>query len=151
MIKDFIAFLTGSKWGIILIAIAVSFAGGGYLGWHERALREPAMLSAQQEADTKQCNADKEITKESNHDLKTNLDVVSAELARLKRVRSARCVAVATGQAGAADVRGEHAGQNDHGLSSDWLYDYAAQCESVRQGYISCTGFVDKVWAEHGQ
>lgn len=39
MIKDLIAWLTTSKWDLILIAIALAFSSGMALGWHEKALR----------------------------------------------------------------------------------------------------------------
>lgn len=113
-------------------------------------------VQSQLDSDTKQCNADKAITQGVNHDLQSNLDAVRAELDRLNGLPEPKCIAVAgpTKQTPVAAVHGQHAkpnGPGNNGLSRDWLNGYAAQCESIRQTLLSCTGFVDKVWAEHAQ
>lgn len=132
-------FTTGKYW---LIAIAVAFAAGGWIGWHERFLREPAMIEAQKTADVAECKAAQIITKEANNALQKNRDAIIKRLTALK-LQPASCMPVS----GSAELRGsgrEHAGQNGGGLSSDWLRDYAGECELYRSEVIACIDFLKK-------
>lgn len=100
----------------------------------------------------KSCADDAAITKGKNDALQSNLNSVIRERDRLKRVQPARCVlAAASGKTNVAGVPREHAGQNGIGLNTDWLRDYAAECEQIRVSFGTCTGFVDAVWKSRGQ
>lgn len=99
----------------------------------------------------KTCADDAAITKGKNDELQTNLDAVSRERDRLKRVQPARCVIPTTGKTDLAGVRQEHAAGNGGGINSDWLRDYAATCEQIRVSFHTCTSFVDEVWMSRGQ
>lgn len=104
-------------------------------------LKQAADLAAQAAEMQKQCDADKALTKGAQDALQKNLDDVNRKLAALKRVRPAKCVPVIAGASDAAAFHGEHAGQN--GISTDWLRDYAAECESIRQVEQQCDKFLD--------
>lgn len=95
------------------------------------------------------CTADQAITKGKNDALQTDLDIVRRKLADAKRVQPATCVVPLAGKTNVGEIHGGYAGQN--GISSDWLRDYGAECESIRRTLNSCTGFVDDVWTARGQ
>lgn len=109
-------------------------------------------LADQKASLEKSCADDAAITKGKNDELQTNLDAVTRERDRLKRVQPARCVlATPAGKTDMAGVQRQHAGENGVGINSDWLRDYAAECEQIRVSYGTCTGFVDEVWKSRGQ
>lgn len=126
---------------IFAIVAALLFAAGGATGWHERVLREPKMIEDQQKADVAQCNAEKLTTKEATDALQKNRDDLARRLSALKLQRPARCVNIAR----TTDVQhseGRPAGRD--GLSSDWLYTYAAeQCSSYWRQLKVCDKFLD--------
>lgn len=125
---------------IALVAVAVSFAAGGYLGWHERALREPAIIDAQKKADSKACSDAQAITKEKNDALTADRDRIAADAARYKRMHPDACLYLS--RDGKLLTGGDqHAGLP--GISTDWLRDYAALCETYRSEVIVCTGQED--------
>lgn len=105
------------------------------------ARRQALAVAAQLEADVKTCNADKAITKEANDALQKDRDTIAKRLAALKLQHPASCVPI-PGHAIALDSGGEHAGQN--GISSDWLRDYAAECEGYRSEVIDLQAFLRK-------
>ncbi len=79
-----------------------------------------------------QCAEEKQATKEANDELQKNLATVRDKLAANK-LRSSLCIKPTEHTAS----RGEYAGQN--GISSDWLREYAAECEIYRQEVIALT------------
>lgn len=146
--------MPGLKW----VQIGVGAAAGFALAWliHLVILAgvnedHRTAMAAQKDQLEKQCADDAAITKGKNDELQTNLDAVSRERDRLKRVQPARCIIPSSGKADVAGVRQEHATGNGIGISSDWLRDYAATCEQIRLSFQTCTGFVDEVWTSRGQ
>lgn len=131
-----------NQWGIYALVALALFAAGSLTGWHERVLREPAMLEAQKTADNKQCNIDKQKTKEINDEIVKDRDAIAARLSALKLQHPMRCVPV-TGKTKLPAGGREHAGQNGGSVSSDELRDYAAECEGYRTEVIACTLFLD--------
>lgn len=129
---------------LIIAAIGtllVSFVAGGVLGWHEKSVRVPALLEAQQTIDQKACEQVQLVTKGANDALQKNNDVIRARLRALRVLHPATCVRVS----GATDIQnggGEHAGQNGNGVSSDWLRGYAAEAEHYRTEVMVCTDFL---------
>lgn len=120
-----------------LIAVVVASAAGGYLGWHERALREPAILIAQEQVDAKACTTAQATTKEQNDELTKDRDRIAGDAARYKRLHPDACYNFA--RDGQLQPGGEqHA--DVHGISTDWLRDYAALCETYRSELMVCTG-----------
>ncbi len=89
------------------------------------------------------CESDKQITKDANDGLQKQIGIIAGKLAASKRLR-ATCIVPVTGKDNPAAAGGKHAGQN--GISSDWLRDYAADCETYRQQRITLESFIDKVW-----
>lgn len=149
-ISGILGLFTGGKWVMTLALLAVVFAVGGMIGWHERVLREPGMLDEQKKSDNQQCNTDKLITKEANDDLQKDRDAISAKLAALELQHPATCIPV-TGKAQLPAGTGQHAGQNGAGVSSDWLREYAAECEGYRSEVTTCIDFVNQTWKAAGQ
>lgn len=126
---------------IVLIAILAIFTGGVGLGWHEKSLRVPGLLQAQQTADAGQCTKEKAVTKEATDALQKSNDDLANRLAALKLQRPTRCIPVA----GTADIqhRSDRPAGRD-GLSTDWLYTYAAeQCSSYWRQLKICDKFID--------
>lgn len=123
-----------------LIALGL-FTAGGATGWHEKALRVPALLEEQKTADNKQCETDKQTTKEATDALQKNRDDLAQRLGALKLQHPATCVAVT----GAPDL--QHRGNRSaghNGLSSDWLYTFAAdQCSNYWRQLKVCDKFLD--------
>ncbi len=98
-----------------------------------------------------QCKADQTITKEANDDLQKKYDSIAGKLAASKRMHPARCIIPAPSKTIASSGGNGHAGQNGTGLSTDWLRDYAAECETYRSQRISLEKFIDDVWAARNQ
>lgn len=117
------------------------FIAGGALGWHERVLREPSMITAQQAADIAQCDTEKQTTKEATDALQKNRDDLAKRLDTLKLQRPAACVPISR----PADLQhraGRPAGRN--GLSTDWLYTFAGdQCSNYWRQLKVCDKFLD--------
>lgn len=71
MLKALWAAFTASKWDLILSAIAISFAAGGYLGWHEKSIRvdaeDNAALKSAVVTHTDQENKSQKIGEETEH------------------------------------------------------------------------------------
>lgn len=121
---------------LALIGVAVALVGGVVIGWHECALREPAKIEAQKLADTKSCSAAQAITKGENDALQNDHARIAADLARYKRLHPDSCLYFTeSGQLQSA--AGQHA--NLHGISTGWLRDYAALCETLRSELSICT------------
>lgn len=106
-------------------------------------------LDDQKIALEKQCKADQAITKGINDDLQKNYDSIARKLATVKRVQPARCIIPTTSEAFVAPGGSGHAGQN--GISTDWLRDYAAECETYRSQRIGLEKFIDDTWEAKGQ
>lgn len=102
-----------------------------------------AAIAAQQKADGKQCDAEKQVTKDANDALTTARDDLARKLATLKLQHPAACVPVSR----PSEVlnRGDRpAGRDEHGLSTDWLYDYSAsQCSTYWRQLKVCDKFLD--------
>lgn len=97
-------------------------------------------LAAQESQLNAACEARQKITKEANDALQAALNTTATKLAVAKRVHLSHCVVTTDGKlAGSAANGGQHAGQN--GISSDWLRDYAAECENYREEVIVLDNF----------
>lgn len=125
----------------ILIAGWILTAGGSFLGgWHERVLREPAMLTSQKTADAQACTDAQAITKETNDALQKDRDAIAQRLSALE-LQPSTCVPV-TDKAEPPASGGKHAGSN--GVTSRALREFAATCEEYRVGLKWCEEFLDK-------
>jgi hypothetical protein len=100
-----------------------------------------AAIEDQKMADAKQCAAEKQITKEANNALQKDRDDITARLTALKLQHPATCVSVTR----SPDVQHRQrrpVGRN--GVSSDWLYTYAAeQCSNYWRQLKVCDKFLD--------
>lgn len=128
MLKMAWTYLTGN-WETLMIVFTVALATGFWTGWHERVLREPAMITAQQVADTKACNNAQATTKGENDELVRARNRIAADATKYKRLHPDTCLYFAdTGEL--RSVANKYAGM--HGISTGWLRDYAALCEDLR-------------------
>lgn len=94
-------------------------------------------------ADTGTCDKQKALTKETQDGIQKDLADVKRKLAIAKRVQPATCVHVLAGSgADVAGVLGGHATEGRVGLSSDWLHDYFATCESIHRTLNRCEQLV---------
>lgn len=108
-------------------------------------------LDDQHTADVAACDKDKAITKGTNDALQKDRDAIARKLADFKRMQPSHCVPVAALKTEPATGGDGHAGQNGIGLESDWLREYAAECENYRRQRITLESFIDGTWAAHGQ
>lgn len=95
---------------------------------------------------TNQCEDQKKITEEVSHEYQKKLNALNVQLARLKRVQP-RCIIPnrtnpTPGHDGSAQPR-ELAGS--HGISTEWLIDYAGEAERYRLQLISCQDYVRRI------
>jgi len=119
------------------IAAGVAFAVGFGSGLYVYSLRVPSLLESQKKADAKACKAEQDKTKEANDALVKDRDRIARDAARYKRLHPNTCLYPA-GEGKLQPVAGEHAGV--HGISTDWLRDYAAVCETLRSELAVCIG-----------
>lgn len=129
-----------SVWSVYASVILIIAGGSGYLGWHERALREPDMLASQQSADTKACSNAQAITKGENDALNADRNRIAADAARYKLRHPETCIYPAR-TSKLQPGGGQHAIL--YGISTDWLRDYSAVCETYRSEVMVCTGQTD--------
>lgn len=140
------AIVSANSWKWALSASALSLTAGTAIGWHERSLREPAILEAQKNADIAECNNDKAITKEANDALQKDRDIIARKLASARLQHPMRCVSVSNG-AQLPPGGSEHARQD--GISPDWLREYAAECEEYRGEIGVCIKFINQISGNH--
>ena len=142
---DLLSLPTPQKIGLAAAAALAILITGFCVGWHEKALRVPALLEAQKAEDVNACTQAQQTTKEANDALQKDRDDIAARLASLKLQHPAACVPVAC--KAHIPARGdEHAGQDGagFGLNTDWLRDYAAEAELYRSQLMVCTTFLDQ-------
>jgi hypothetical protein len=120
---------------IVILSAAVALFGAGL---HVRGLIADKRLESQKNSLIKECNQSKHTLMEANDALQSKVSIVSKRLADSKRL-PAVCVRVNSGMANNSADRGEHAGQN--GLSTGWLREYAAECETYRIELIELDNF----------
>jgi hypothetical protein len=108
--------------------------------------KHAAALTEQRATLERQCADDKRITQEANDDLQQNYAAIARKLADAQRVRPAKCVVPTTHPAVTAASGGEHAGQDATGVSSDWLFEYAAECEAYRGERVILESFIRELY-----
>lgn len=101
--------------------------------------RHKTELTAQENALHEACDKDKAITKEANDELQNQVNIIARKLTAAKRVRS-DCIVPLASSPQPTPSGGEHAGT--HGVTSDALFEYAADCETYRQQRITLEGFI---------
>lgn len=87
------------------------------------------------------CNDEKKTTKEANDALQSQLSIIGKRLAASK-LQPTKCMPISSSVAEHTAGGGEHAGSN--GLSTDWLYSFAAECETYRSEVIVLDDFGKK-------
>lgn len=131
---------TGWLWfASVIISVLVS----GFTGWHERELREPAMLESQRTADAQLCAAAQQKTRQANDQLQKDRDDIAARLAAYSMRSTPACVSVSRKTDLSNRVSGL-AGGNGAGIAANWLREYAAQAENYRRQLVTCNGFLDQ-------
>lgn len=108
----------------------------------ERLERGKAVaVAAQIAADIATCDKDKALTKETNDDLQAKRDAISAKRAAFNSLQLPSCITpISSVSTNVAAGRPGHAGRN--GLRAEWLWDYAARCETYRQERVSLEHFI---------
>lgn len=101
--------------------------------------REKANQLDKVKAELSSCELGKKTTKEANDALQKDRDVIAARLANSKRMYSS-CVSVSS-TANSAPGGKQYARQD--GLSTDWLLEYAAECETYRSQRIRLEEFLN--------
>lgn len=117
-----------------LLSYALHYAAASYV-----EARHEEELTAQKTALTAQCDKEKTTTKEANDALQRDRDFIAARLVRLKRMQLTSCVPVSS-SSNNSDSGDGHAGA--HGLRSEFLLDFAAECEGYRSTVIVLDKFI---------
>lgn len=84
----------------------------------------------------KQAAKDQQIATQVSHDYETQLSALNGNLAS-SRMRASLCI-VPTAAAGGHDGVAGTKPLGSHGISSDWLYSYAAEAEKYRLQLLAC-------------
>ncbi len=137
--------LAKDNWrGIALLTAVLSLFG---FGWHSRGQWDESRLkdalSAQVITLQAQCAEEQKLTKGANDALQKSVFDITAKLNTAKRVHHSLCVRPISGVAEHPAGGREHAGQN--GISTDWLRDFAAECEQYRSEVIILNDFGNKL------
>lgn len=96
-------------------------------------------LNSQKSVDQRACDKAQEITKGANDALQKDRDVINQRLNAML-VRPAACVPI---RQVTHMARSGKQLSGSAGLSSGWLYGYAADCEKARTTALTCEKFVN--------
>lgn len=128
-------------WKLGLWAIQAAIIG--FIVWHFTVLQDAksqeSALAAQAAELAKRCEIKMKSTKEANDELQKNIGTISAKLDTAKRMHPSVCVPVVSKLAQPSTGGAEHAGQN--GIETDWLRDFAAECETYRSEVVILNKF----------
>lgn len=135
-----------ANWRLFAIGIVLSVVFGlGYkVGADVGEWRCTQKLDTLAAAMQARCESDKEITRKANDGLQKQNDIISGRLAALKRVQSS-CIMPTSH---AANATGGESGVNAgaHGLSAQFLLEFAAECEQYKQQRLALEQFQSEVW-----
>lgn len=117
-----------------------------WFGNHLRGMYDAAALDAKVnaaiEAAQKQCAENQHKSEEVNNGLQKDLDSIQRKLAAQRLQPHPVCIPTDSKQPDATG-RTEHAGGNGKGgISTDWLFIYAARCEDYRTVVLGCQKFL---------
>lgn len=97
----------------------------------------------------KSCNDAKAITERRSNELQGNYDRISADRDRLLK-RPERCLQPTSPRRG-DNGTGETGRAAENGISSGWLYDFAAERDKIAAQLTACQGFVNDIYRLNGQ
>ena len=127
-----------------LAIAAIIFTVGTIVGWNVSGWisdwETSAKLMKQASAMTLQCDNATKRTKDANDELQKNYARIRNRLAA-DRLRGSKCTIPLGSEALAILARAGYAGHD--GISTDWLREYAAQCEIYRSERIVLEKFID--------
>lgn len=128
---------------IVITALAVTAVGWALHSIDVKRIEYKAAqaIEAQKTADLKQCNIDKQITREANDAIQKDRDAIARRLASAKLRLPAACTPVARA-AELPDSGQQYAGA--HGIRAEWLLDFAAECEEYRTQITVCSNFINQ-------
>ena len=135
-------------WPYIIGAIALAGIIFTVLSWRADSIRldkcEADYSDALEAITDMQAQADKE--REQANEYHTNLNSVQRELDRVKRVRPSRCICPAqAARACDAPASADNQLHQSHGVTTDSLYDFAADAERVRLQLDACQSWAGGV------
>lgn len=111
--------------------------------------KQQVAIITQQAADKKLCDSQKSITKEANDALQKDRDHISDRLNTLLMQHPSACVMPVSSKPKLSGSKSaKHAGSNGaspHGISTDWLRGYAAECEGYRTEVMVCKKYFNEV------
>lgn len=124
-----------NKYWILAIAAAALFAAGIATGWHERVLRESAMIDAQKTADGNACAENEKTTKEAYDEIIANKDKSGSACAAALSMQS-KCIVLHADRPNSVARPQRKSG--DTGIESGWLKAYQATCQLIQDDYHTC-------------
>lgn len=143
-----------SKWRYALpalgVAVIVILFGWKYHAWAlERAeVRHQKELASYAEQLRAECARDKQITENVSREYQNTIANLSSRVAALKRVQPKTCVPVSTPEpsTGRDSAPGNAGLPKPYGVTTDALYDFAADAERVGLKFDACRNFIAEVW-----
>lgn len=131
----------------VLVIACVAFFGLWRYEVKDHKITQEALKTAQAVIAAHEENA--KISERTNHAHQNALDRLSADVKRL-RAKPARCIPVArpSGLHPEKGSGGGYAAQDGQGagIASEFLYDFAADCEHIRIERNGCKDFVNSVY-----
>lgn len=125
---------------IYALILLVTFGAGAKVNsvWAERKLTRE--LAAQAEKINQECEKAKQLTERANNEWQKQAHSNARRLAEYKRLHPNKCVMPLTNMAVAPASGRGYAGQN--GISTDWLRDFAKECNDYRAQRITIDNFI---------
>jgi ribosomal protein S13 len=123
------------------LLIAASFSTGVYVHSRIASLTLKSALSEQQSTLIAQCDSQKKVTEDIDHEHQAKISDLSKRVAAYKRMRPAECVHV-TNTASSDNGKAGGGLMGTHDVDSESLTDYAELAEGYRLRLVSCQNFI---------
>lgn len=122
--------------------LAIAWGGSHLRGmWDDAKLQRE--LGAQETALIAKCDADKKITEDVGREYETKISALNRRIAAL-RVQPSSCLPVTSTATGRNGSTTGTINAGAHGISSEFLIDYAGEAEKYRLQLISCQDFIQR-------
>jgi hypothetical protein len=130
----------------IIAGLAIVAVAWVILGWRadSKALEGCKERNATMIAQMQEIIAENEKNRQLSEDYYDKLETIDRELASIKRVRPAKCICPVSSAAPTCNAGTGAAGEfpKEDGITTESLYNFAADAERVRQQLLAC-----QVWA----
>ena len=147
------SFLIANWKSVLTFILTAALALGLHLLWMAYVVepRQAAALQAQHDKIYKLVDADRQNTEEKSNAYENQLRDLRDHVASLSKLQP-RCARVSpAGAAGGSDVKKPVGSDEGNGISSQWLYDFAARCKASVIQHDGLADWVDGVYTAREQ